>query len=137
MSEKKITSSNHNFFLGCFQNPSGKILLTGSEARGRSGFKWNNLKEECLEKCRLHGYSLAGFQYEDDCFCGEESLDDLIEYKINEQKCDWRWGEKMATPPNTDNITLMIYHTGSLPNQLSPMMLEQTGMLSVNQRMIN
>ena len=42
----------------------------------------------------MHGYSLAGFQYEDDCFCGEESLEDLIEFKVNDMKCDWRWGDK-------------------------------------------
>ena len=80
----------------------------------------------------MHGYSLAGFQYEDDCFCGEESLEDLIEFKVNDMKCDWRWGDKMAITPNTDNITLMIYHTGSLPNQLSTLRMEQTGTISGN-----
>ena len=80
-----------------------------------------NLKEDCIEMCRLHGYAHAGFQYEDDCFCGDDALEDLIDYKVSELKCDWKWGEPIDVEPDIDNFTLFIYHTGSVPNQLSPL----------------
>ena len=120
---------------GCFQNPTGKLLLTGSQHRGKIGGqnykKMINLKEECIDKCRLHGYSLAGFQYEDDCFCGDESLEDLIDFKVADQNCDWKWGQKMDVEPDIDNITLFIHHTGSLPNENSPMRRDNTSNISM------
>ena len=110
---------------GCFQNPTGKLLLTGSEHRGTFSGKYHkkmvNLKDECIEKCRLHGYALAGFQYEDECYCGDESLEDLLDFKVSEEKCEWKRGQTMDVE---SNITLLIHHTGSLPNERSPMKKE-------------
>ena len=90
-----------------------------------------NLKEECIDKCRVHGYSLAGFQYDDDCYCGDESLEDLIDFKVADQNCDWKWGQKTDVEPDIDNITLFIHHTGSLPNENSPMRLDNTSNISM------
>ena len=85
------------------------------------------MKEECIEKCRVHGFSLAGFQYKDDCFCGDESLEDLIEFKVPEDKCDFKYGEKVETEPKVETLTLFVYQTGSLPNQLSPVKMTSNG----------
>ena len=86
------------------------------------------MKEECIEKCRVHGFSLAGFQYKDDCFCGDESLEDLIEYKVPEDRCNFKYGEKMETEPNIETLKLFIYQTGSLPNQLTSVKMANNGM---------
>ena len=86
------------------------------------------MKEECIEKCRVHGFSLAGFQYKDDCFCGDESLEELIEYKVPEDRCDFKYGEKMETEPKIEALTLFIYQTGSLPNQLTSVKMANNGM---------
>ena len=86
--------------VGCYLDSIKSRLLTRSTAK----LKNKNVKGECLERCRWQRYPLAGL-HNKDCYCGDTSIDDLIEFKVDAQHCKRN---------HEANLTMTIYHTGSL-----------------------
>ena len=119
----KILISTSKFSLiGCHKDSFEARLLTGSISKSQE----NNSKKHCIEKCKHEGYSLAGMQYGYECFCGEKSIKDLTNFKIEEEKCN-----KKCPGASTEicggYLTMNIYHTGSVPSKPGPSVLPVPG----------
>ena len=86
----------------------------------------DNCKDKCIQRCRGEGYSLAGMQFGNECFCGERSLSDLKKHKLEEQRCDKKCpGDESETCGGY--LTMNVYHTGSIPNKPGLSVLPETG----------
>ena len=110
------------FFIGCHKDSFEARLLTGSISKSQE----KNSKKHCIEKCKNEGYSLAGMQYGNECFCGEKSIKDLNNFKIEEEKCN----KKCPGAPSEacgGYLTMNIYHTGSVPSKPGPSVLPVPG----------
>ena len=108
--------------IGCHRDSFESRLLTGSISKSQE----NNSKKHCIEKCKHEGYSLAGMQYGYECFCGDKSIKDLTNFKIEEEKCN----KKCPGAPNEicgGYLTMNIYHTGSVPSKPGPSVLPVPG----------
>ena len=72
----------------------------------------------CINRCTKEGYSLAGVQFGNECFCGEKSSKDLKIKRVDEERCN-----KPCTGEPTEicggYLTMNIYHTGSLPSKVA------------------
>ena len=110
------------FFLGCHKDSFESRLLTGSVAKAQD----NNSKDRCVERCRKEGYSLAGMQFGNECFCGERSINEIKKHKIEEERCN----KKCPGEPSEvcgGYLTMNVYHTGSLPSKPGPSVLPEPG----------
>ena len=98
---------------GCHQDSFEGRLLTGSIAKNQE----NNSKNNCIERCTKEGYSFAGVQFGNECFCGEKVISDLKKKRIEEERCN-----KPCPGEPTEYcggyLTMNIYHTGSLPSKV-------------------
>ena len=74
-------------------------------------------KNNCIERCTKEGYSFAGVQFGNECFCGEKVINDLKNNRIDEERCN-----KPCPGEPTEYcggyLTMNIYHTGSLPSKV-------------------
>ena len=68
---------------GCYQDSTKPTLLTQSSAK----LEYENVKDECLKRCRWQRYPLAGIR-DDTCLCGYIDLDKLKKFVIDEQNCN-------------------------------------------------
>ena len=101
--------------IGCHRDSFEARLLTGSIAKNQD----QNSKSSCIQRCRKEGYSFAGLQFGNECFCGERSINDMKKHRIDEERCNTKCpGEPTETCGGY--LTMNVYHTGSLPSKVVP-----------------
>ena len=75
-------------YLGCYQDAFETRLLTGTLVRSHK----DNSKTKCLRTCTNSGYSLAGLQFGNECFCGEKNIAELEKFRVTEERCNKKCG---------------------------------------------
>ncbi|KAM3717643.1 Xylosyltransferase sqv-6 [Dirofilaria immitis] len=81
----KYDENLRGHYMGCFKDSSNSRLLNGHFYN----FK-NNSPSYCVNMCLRAGYSFAGIEYRDECFCGDSltSVTSLPDISCERYHCD-------------------------------------------------
>ena len=67
-------------YLGCFIDSTNRILANGTTFT-------NNSPQLCAQYCSSSGYSFAGVEAANQCFCGNTTIGNMASLKTSEADC--------------------------------------------------
>ncbi|VDM97897.1 unnamed protein product [Thelazia callipaeda] len=97
-------------YIGCFRDSSSSRLLNGYLYK----FNNNNSPSHCVNMCLLAGYSFAGVEYREECFCDTELTS---AFALSTNSCE------QYRCPNSENFcggynAIAVYRTGIIDKPL-------------------